>query len=211
MTLSSGKNSRIKPTENLKIVLFNEVNGLCPKCNKPLMHNNKNQLTKLYEIAHIYPHSAHPHEAELLKNEEKLNDDLDHEDNLIALCRDCHKIFDIPRTIEGYREMIKIKRELQRISRLKNHWYENKLESEINDVINSLVNLTTIATAELSLKAIDFLHKSFFNQFNCLSFTQSKLYMPASKLNRRFNLLRRFLYTQDKILKHFILPNTCST
>lgn len=58
---------------------------------------------------------------------------------------------------------------------------------------------------------IDFLHKSFFNQFNCLSFTQSKLYMPASKLNRRFNLLRRFLYTQDKILKHFILPNTCST
>ncbi|NAR49991.1 ABC-three component system protein [Acinetobacter haemolyticus] len=154
MTLSSGKNSRIKPTENLKIVLFNEVNGLCPKCNKPLMHNNKNQLTKLYEIAHIYPHSAHPHEAELLKNEEKLNDDLDHEDNLIALCRDCHKIFDIPRTIEGYREMIKIKRELQRISRLKNHWYENKLESEINDVINSLVNLTTIATAELSLKAM---------------------------------------------------------
>ena len=59
--------------------------------------------------------------------------------------------------------------------------------------------------------ALDFLHKSFFNQFNCLSFTQSKLYMPASKLNRRFNLLRRFLYTQDKILKHFILPNTCST
>ena len=58
---------------------------------------------------------------------------------------------------------------------------------------------------------LDFLHKSFFNQFNCLSFTQSKLYMPASKLNRRFNRLRRFLYTQDKILKHFILPNTCST
>lgn len=61
------------------------------------------------------------------------------------------------------------------------------------------------------LRTLDFLHKSFFNQFNCLSFTQSKLYMPASKLNRRFNLLRRFLYTQDKILKHFILPNTCST
>ena len=60
-------------------------------------------------------------------------------------------------------------------------------------------------------RLIDFLHKSFFNQFNCLSFTQSKLYMPASKLHRRFNLLRRFLYTQDKILKHFILPNTCST
>ncbi|EKP57274.1 peptidase, C39 family [Acinetobacter baumannii Naval-82] len=64
---------------------------------------------------------------------------------------------------------------------------------------------------DIMFASLDFLHKSFFNQFNCLSFTQSKLYMPASKLNRRFNLLRRFLYTQDKILKHFILPNTCST
>ena len=66
-------------------------------------------------------------------------------------------------------------------------------------------------TSDAFIDVLDFLHKSFFNQFNCLSFTQSKLYMPASKLNRRFNLLRRFLYTQDKILKHFILPNTCST
>lgn len=41
MTLSSGSSSRIKPTENLKIVLFDEVNGLCPKCNKPLMKNKK--------------------------------------------------------------------------------------------------------------------------------------------------------------------------
>ena len=50
---------------------------------------------------------------------------------------------------------------------------------------------------------LDFLHKSFFNQFNCLSFTQSKLYMPASKLNRRFNLLRRFLYTQGFVAQRF--------
>ncbi len=48
---------------------------------------------------------------------------------------------------------------------------------------------------------IDFLHKSFFNQFNCLSFTQSKLYMPASKLNRRFNLLRGFLFALETAMR----------
>ena len=71
--------------------------------------------------------------------------------------------------------------------------------------IYSFIEITLIFYPEKvnSKQSLDFLHKSFFNQFNCLSFTQSKLYMPASKLNRRFNLLRRFLYTQDKILKHF--------
>ena len=87
---------------------------------------------------------------------------------------------------------------------------KNQLEIMFKDLhLKRTLNIFESLRNEFS--TLDFLHKSFFNQFNCLSFTQSKLYMPASKLNRRFNLLRRFLYTQDKILKHFILPNTCST
>ncbi|ONN57744.1 hypothetical protein AC057_06905 [Acinetobacter genomosp. 33YU] len=154
MASSLAKTSRIKPQENLKLVLFDEVNGLCPKCYKPLMNNKNQKLTKLYEVAHIYPHSPLPHEIELLKNEEKLNEDLEHEDNLIVLCRDCHKIFDHPRTVEGYREMVKIKKELQRICALKKNWYENKLENEINEVIESLVNLKEEASAKLAYEAM---------------------------------------------------------
>lgn len=154
MTTSSEKNTRIKPTDNLQLILFDEVNGLCPKCKKPLMKNKSKQKTKLFEIAHIYPHSPRPHEVELLKNEIRLNDNLDHEDNLIALCRDCHKIFDNPRTVEGYREMIVIKKELQRLYKLKILWYENKLDNEINEVIKSLLNLKSEALAELSLSAL---------------------------------------------------------
>lgn len=154
MTTSTGKVSRIKPTENLLIILFDEVNGLCPQCNKPLMNNVKKQKTKLFEVAHIYPHSPHPHEIELLKNEIRLNDDSDHEDNLIALCRDCHKLFDNPRTIEGYQAMVALKIELQRLYKLKTLWHENKLDYEINEVINSLVNLKDEARAELSFSAL---------------------------------------------------------
>lgn len=89
--------------------------------------------------------------------------------------------------------------------------YDLVIKNRINEWLPSYELPQNSIEFEALKQTIDFLHKSFFNQFNCLSFTQSKLYMPASKLNRRFNLLRRFLYTQDKILKHFILPNTCST
>ncbi len=51
----------------MSLVLFDEVSSICPKCNKPLMKRSKGQMTKLYEIAHIYPNSPRPHELELLK------------------------------------------------------------------------------------------------------------------------------------------------
>ena len=145
---------RKKPTENMGLVLFDEVSGICPKCTKPLMKKGKGQMTKLFEVAHIYPHSPRPHETELLKNEETLNEDVDHEDNLIALCRDCHKIFDNPRTVEGYREMISIKKELQRLSNLKNGWFANSIDNEIHEIITSLATHSGDLSEELSLQAL---------------------------------------------------------
>tara|TARA_B110000196_G_scaffold217278_1_gene186581 strand:+ start:3699 stop:4466 length:768 start_codon:yes stop_codon:yes gene_type:complete len=145
---------RKKPTENMRLVLFDEVSGICPKCSKPLMKKGKVQMTNLFEVAHIYPHSPRSHEIELLKDEELLNDNVDHEDNLIALCRDCHKIFDNPRTIDGYREVVSIKKELQRLTNLKNSWFSNSIDTEINDVIASLASFSGEASEELSLEAL---------------------------------------------------------
>lgn len=73
---------------NTHIVLYDEVSGLCPKCFKPLMVQNGKRKIKLYEVAHIYPFSPREEEKELLKDEQRLCDDVDSEDNLIALCRD---------------------------------------------------------------------------------------------------------------------------
>lgn len=145
---------RKKPTENMGLVLFDEVGGICPKCTKPLMRKSKGQMTKIFEIAHIYPNSPRPHEIVLLKKEERLSEDVDDESNLIALCRDCHKVFDNPRTIEGYCEMISIKKELQRISNLKKSWFDNSIDAEINKVIASLVSFSGEALEGLSLEAI---------------------------------------------------------
>ena len=158
--MASLESKRKKPTENMGLVLFDEVSGICPKCNKPLMKRSKGQMTKLYEVAHIYPNSPRPYELDLLNDELRLNDDVDHEDNLIALCRDCHKIFDNPRTVEGYREMVDIKKELQRLSKLKNGWFNSSIDNEINEVIESLVSFSGEALEELGLDAIKVDEKS---------------------------------------------------
>lgn len=146
--------NRNKPTENMGLVLFDEVGGICPKCTKPIMKKNKSQMTKLFEIAHIYPHSPRLNEVILLKDEERLSGDVDDEFNLIALCRDCHKIFDNPRTVEGYREMVSIKKELKRLSNLRKSWFDNSIDDEINTIVASLALYSGESFEELSLEAL---------------------------------------------------------
>ncbi len=145
---------RKKPTENMGLVLFDEVGGICPKCTKPVMKKGKGQMTKLFEIAHIYPHSPRPSEVKILKDEERLSEDVDDESNLIALCRDCHKIFDSPRTVEGYREIVSLKKELQRLSNLRKSWFDNSIDDEINKIIASLALHSGESFEELSLEAL---------------------------------------------------------
>jgi len=152
--VAKSDSKRKKPTENMGLVLFDEVGGICPKCTKPLMKKSKGKMTKIYEIAHIYPNSPRPHELELLKNEVRLSEDVDDESNLIALCRDCHKVFDNPRTIEGYRDMVTIKKELQRLSNLRKSWFDNSIDEDINKVVASLASYSGDALEELSLDAI---------------------------------------------------------
>lgn len=139
---------------NTHIVLYDEVSGLCPKCSKPLMIQNGKRKTRLYEVAHIYPFSPLPGEKELLKNEKFLSDDTDSEDNLIALCRDCHKLFDNPRTVEGYREMYAIKKQLRQAAKIKNRQYNFKIEEDIKEIIEKLSTIELSENSQLSYNAM---------------------------------------------------------
>lgn len=152
--MGKSDSKRKKPTENMGLVLFDEVGGICPICTKPLMRKSKGQMTKLFEIAHIYPNSPRPHELELLKKETRLSKNVDAEENLIALCRDCHKIFDNPRTTKGYKEMVDIKKELQRLSNLRKSWFDHSIDEAINKVITSLVSFSGDTEAQLSLSVM---------------------------------------------------------
>lgn len=132
------KDNRIKPTENQKLLLFAEVNGVCPTCPNQLIYEKSKKKYKRFEIAHIYPLNPTESELELLKNEEKLDSDPNSLDNLICLCVDCHTKFDKPRTVEEYKNLVSIKKKLINKNKEKEIWNNTNLEKEIFDIIELL-------------------------------------------------------------------------
>lgn len=128
-------------TENENILLFNEVDGICPiqTCSGELMYEKKVNKQKSYDIAHIYPLNPTPEEVELLKNEERLSSDPNDLDNLICLCDTCHTKFDKPRTVEEYRDMVALKKKLISKNKERANWNVH-LNSEINEILEFLSN-----------------------------------------------------------------------
>ena len=125
-----GDNRRIF-SDNEKMVLFNEVDGRCPICGKTLTNIKNKQIVKMIEVAHIYPANPLPEEVELLKDEERLSDDINSLDNVIAVCRICHKKFDTPRTVEEYRSWVRLKKKLLQDAKLKDTYALFNIEEEI--------------------------------------------------------------------------------
>ena len=131
------KENRKTFTENDKLVLFSEVNGVCPNCPNTLMYNKNKKNYKRFEIAHIYPLNPKPEEKELL-SEQILSTDPNSLDNLICLCVDCHTQFDKPRTVSEYRKLSILKKSLIKKNKEKEIWNNTKLEKEIFEIIDFL-------------------------------------------------------------------------
>ncbi|KAA6474136.1 MULTISPECIES: ABC-three component system protein [Bacillus] len=131
--------NRKKLTENQNAILLSEVENMCPLCAKSLMYEKNGRNQKLFEGAHIYPLNPSSEEIELLKKEERLHEDVNNLSNIIALCGDCHKKFDNPRTVEEYRKLLSIKKNIlvKNLTRAKYHDYQ--IETEIKQVIKLLV------------------------------------------------------------------------
>lgn len=127
----------LSPHENA--ILLAEVENMCPFCAKPLMYEKKGRNYKLWEGAHIYPLNPDAEEIELLKAEERLYEDVNNIRNFIALCGDCHKKFDNPRTVEEYRLLLSIKKNILSKSETRAKYVDYQIESEIKEVITMLV------------------------------------------------------------------------
>lgn len=124
--------------ENFDLLLFEEVDGVCPKCTTSLIVDKNGRKIKRFEKAHIYPLNPRSDEVSLLENEERLSIDVNAYENLLALCNGCHDIFDNGRTVEEYREMVAIKKALLRHGRSKRTWSEYPLEQDIANIIEEL-------------------------------------------------------------------------
>ncbi len=129
---------RKKYTENQYIILFNEVDGLCPICSIKLIYEKADKLNKRVNLAHIYPHSSTPEEKKLLENVERLSDDVDNIKNIIWLCPNCHEKFDKPRTLEGYNKILNIKKKILQKREIEEEFNSYQIEEEIKKILNVL-------------------------------------------------------------------------
>ncbi len=149
------KPKRKKLTPNENAILLAEVENMCPLCTKPLMYEKNGRNEKLFEGAHIYPLNPTEEEIELLKDEEKLHSDVNNLNNIIAICGDCHKKFDNPRTVEEYRELFSIKTNILTKNETRAKYHDYQIEIEIKEIITMLVeefNESSVKT--LSMKAL---------------------------------------------------------
>ena len=58
---------------------------------KPFDQYQNGKIIKIFEVAHIYPANPLSSEVEILADEERLSEDVNSLDNVIAVCRICHK------------------------------------------------------------------------------------------------------------------------
>lgn len=128
-------------TDNQILTLFGQVEGMCPLCDNELTQKKKGAIYKVFEIAHIYPENATQQESELLKDEERLSDDVNDVNNVLAVCPTCHTKFDKPRTVEEYRKWVGIKKQLINKSKAKNVYSLYAIENKISEV---LIKLQTV-------------------------------------------------------------------
>ncbi|MCL1690467.1 ABC-three component system protein [Elizabethkingia anophelis] len=133
-------NPRTTASENQKLLLFTEVNGVCPLCYKELMYEKNNKKHKKFEIAHIYPLNPKSDELIILNNVNKLSTDPNSINNLICLCNECHTKFDNPRTLEEYQKLCSIKEELIKFSKERTLWENSCIERELNELIAFLAD-----------------------------------------------------------------------
>ncbi len=148
-------NKRRNLTYNENSILLSEVESMCPLCTKPLMYEKKGGKYKLWEGAHIYPLNPTKVEIELLKDEEILHEDVNNIRNIIALCEECHNKFDNPRTVEEYRKLYSIKKNILIKVETREKYHDYQIEAEIKEVIGKLLKgFNEEETKPLNMRAL---------------------------------------------------------
>lgn len=151
--------NRVSFKKEDELILYSEVEGMCPLCPKSLIYEKEGRNYREFEIAHIYPLNPKKEEAELLKNEERLGENPNDLKNLICLCVSCHTKFDKPRTIDEYRFLVEKKKKLLRQRKQKEIWIDTKIEHDIIQIIETLyvenVDLTDDDILNYNPKKID--------------------------------------------------------
>lgn len=155
--LDMSNNNRRDLNDTEKMFLLSEVGGICPLCHKPLLSKKTNKKdVRVFDIVHIYPLNPTAAQLKELKNEAKLSEDLDSQDNMIPLCKICHKLYDTNLTSREYQKLFVIKKNAMEQYQLRQSWGDQQLHSDISKVVSALSNLDeSNIKPKLSYYAVD--------------------------------------------------------
>lgn len=135
-------------------VFLEEVGYLCPLCGTSLIKRGRSKTANIFEIAHIYPNSPTTNELKVLYNVERCGRYSEDPENLIALCSNCHTLYDKDKNVEEYNKLLALKKRLfsQRLAKF--DLSNISIECEIADVLDAIGNLDS--DNFLSIKQIDY-------------------------------------------------------
>ena len=145
--------ARIRKTNNRDARLLAEVNSSCPLCGKGLLTEKNGRQIKLYENAHIYPHSPTQQQLQALKGISPPSD-IEALDNLIPLCPKCHTIYDSFTTQAEYQKLRGIKDRKLVAYELKNNLASIEVEEEVSKVIHELGSTSVFDVTDLQFNPI---------------------------------------------------------
>lgn len=150
------KARRANVNDTVKMSLLCEVQGACPLCSRNLVIKKGGKTVRVFDVAHIYPLNATEREKKILENEEVLEVDIDSEPNFIALCKECHKVYDTQKTVEEYKQLVAIKKNINKAKELAATWDKQTLHKDISLVASKIgaMDEQTIAKTKLSHDAL---------------------------------------------------------
>lgn len=150
---------RKNPTDNMDTLFLLEVDGVCPRCGKPLLGTKGSRSHKYYQIAHIYPNRPLDVEVKALQGLPRLGGNCEDAANKIALCKDCHGYYDDHKSKEEYLWFVRKKQDLLAKSALKQAGHEFSLESEIATAVDHLTKVSGDVLQELTYKGVPLANK----------------------------------------------------
>ncbi len=130
---------RKKWSDVQKAILYRQVNGICPMCQRPLWYEKDNQIQKAFEVAHIYPLNPTKEEKEILKDEPVLfKNDKNDLNNVIALCHNCHAYVDNPTSVETYQKLYKLKKKFIDTDKISALYSSYTIEEDLIKIVNAM-------------------------------------------------------------------------
>jgi cytochrome c553 len=140
-------------TPNFDARLVAEANNVCPLCGKRLLGEKAGDSLRLFDAAHIYPHSPTNEQLIALKNVPKAEDSESFE-NLIALCKNCHKTQDFHTQEKDYMRLYNTKQKLMRQTKALDEASTVQIEDEIKGVLQSLQDVDVESLVPLSYEVV---------------------------------------------------------